>query len=83
MNWSAVCAIEDAMAVAQNQPQDVTDGNGIIAVLVRDDRGFLEYAAHAQDGTGGPPFPVSFQIFETRGALPFAQQRVGLMVSRS
>src|SRR5712692_8412307 len=38
------------MVVAQHQAKDMADGDGIVSVLVRDDRRFFEDAAHAEDG---------------------------------
>jgi hypothetical protein len=61
-----VCEVNDAMVIPQHQPQNVTDGDGIIAVRVRDHGRLLEDAAHAQNRhlglqdnrPGGPPLPM-------------------------
>src|SRR5450432_400282 len=38
------------MVVAQRQPDNMTDGDGIVSVFIRDDRRFFKDTAHPQDG---------------------------------
>src|SRR5689334_2094899 len=44
-----VGTVDDEVVVSKSQTDEMTDGDGVIAVLVREDYRFFEQAAHAQD----------------------------------
>src|SRR5262249_36303734 len=44
-----VSAVDRAVVVTENQPDDVADGDGVVPIVICDDNRFFEDAAHAQD----------------------------------
>src|SRR6266481_312090 len=44
-----VCSVNNAVIIAQGQPDDVPHGDGVIAIFIGDHNWLLEDAAHAQD----------------------------------